>query len=107
MLRTSVFSAALLGVVLIGSTPATSTPRGCADRDSIIDKLDLEYGETLEGKGHTYSGGILEIFRSSEGSWTIIVTTPGIGGDLQSCLLAHGESWETLPPRFASTTPSS
>lgn len=101
MLRTTAFSIALTGSLLAGAATSSSAPRGCTDRDAIIDKLDIEYGETLEGKGHTYSGGILEIFRSAEGSWTIIVTTPGIGGDLQSCLLAHGESWESLPARLA------
>ena len=43
--------------------------------------------------GVTTGGGIIEIFASDEGSWTMVITQPnGV-----SCLIAVGQDWEILP----------
>ena len=96
----------LAACVALPGDPALAQT-GCADRDSIVGKLASEYRERPHGRGNTHNGGMLEVFRSAEGSWTIIVTRPGIGGSLQSCLLAHGESWETVPPAPAAADKTS
>ena len=69
----------------------------CADRDTIVAKLRTDYSETAGSRGLTTGGGVIEIFSSPQGSWTILLTMPGVGGSLVTCLVAHGESWETLP----------
>ena len=103
MMRTALFIA-FLSLALSGAARADSA---CSDRKSIVDKLATEYRETAGGRGFTYKGGILEIFTSREGSWTIIVTKPGAGISLVSCLLAHGESWESLPDQLTKSASSS
>ena len=41
----------------------------------------------------TTGGGIVEVFVSPEGSWTLVVAQP----NSMSCLIAAGQDWETLP----------
>ena len=43
--------------------------------------------------GLTASGGIIEVFASQEGTWTIVITQP----NGTSCLIAVGLDWENLP----------
>lgn len=97
----------MLRVLVIIVVFATSLPASaagsrstCANRDSIVAKLRTDYKEIPDGRGHTSEGGVLEIFTSTAGSWTILVTSPGVAGNLISCLVAHGESWEALPQGF-------
>jgi hypothetical protein len=39
------------------------------------------------------NGKLLEIMVSSAGSWSILLTRP----DRQTCVVATGEGWESLP----------
>ncbi len=43
--------------------------------------------------GLTVSGGIIEVFASKEGTWTMVITQP----NGTSCLIAVGQDWENLP----------
>jgi len=40
----------------------------------------------------TQPGQVLELFASSSGSWTMVVTTP----NGTSCLIAAGENWDVV-----------
>ena len=43
--------------------------------------------------GLSAEGSVLEILASDTGSWTLIVTRPsGV-----SCVVAHGQGWESMP----------
>lgn len=94
MSRFVVSALAFAALAVAGSAHAQSS---CADRDSMVATLRADYNESAGGRGLTTGGGVLEIFTSPEGSWTILLTMPGIGGNLRACLVAHGESWESLP----------
>lgn len=68
----------------------------CAPRDQVVAGLATGFDEVRQGAGLTAGpdgrAQILEIFASQAGSWTIVVTLP----DGQTCLVASGQSWETI-----------
>ncbi len=66
----------------------------CGNRAGILGKLSNGYSENASAMGLSSNGGVVEVLTSPKGeSWTIIITMPnGV-----SCLIAAGESWETLP----------
>lgn len=84
------------GLLVTASTPAsTQTPQYmCMERSDALKQLSTQYSEAPVAMGIANNGGVLEILVSQTGnSWTIMVTMPsGI-----SCLVAAGNSWESLP----------
>ena len=44
------------------------------------------------GIGLDFSGNVLELFASPQGSWSILVTFP----DGRTCMVTHGEDWQRL-----------
>jgi hypothetical protein len=79
-------SSALLGL----SLPANANPAACASRTEIVQKLDETYKEARQAIALTKQGGLLEIFVSAKGSWSILVSNP----NGKSCLVAVGENWQ-------------
>lgn len=92
---TLVFSSAT--AFATGTAPVAETPPtdlACADRGQMTERLKNGFGEAQTGLGLVNSAQVLEIWSSDEtGTWTILMTD--IGG--QSCLIAAGESWKTVP----------
>lgn len=89
--RLMIRAALLVGA--LGST-AQAAPMVCGRHENLVSYLATTYQENLDSIGLTDGGLLLEVFVSSEGSWTILITTPqGL-----ACLLASGSSWESLPP---------
>lgn len=84
------FAALTAGVVaVVAATPARSAT--CAPRDTVIDRLANQFGETRRGLGVGTKNRVVEIFASPEsGSWTITVTMP----NGTTCLIASGQDWE-------------
>ena len=68
----------------------------CGPRTEIVAKLESKYGETIHAVGLAGGGGgVVELLVSDEsGSWTLLFSKP----NGMTCLLAAGESWETVPP---------
>ncbi len=70
----------------------------CAPRDQVVQRLANQYGETQQSIGLDASNRVMELFASlDKGTWTITITLPsGV-----SCLIASGQSYETLntPPQ--------
>lgn len=65
----------------------------CAERDSVVDRLAAEFGETRQAIGLASASQVVEVFASDEtGSWTITVTRP----DGMTCLVAAGQHYEEL-----------
>ena len=90
----AVFAAALLLGMILSSQSATAAPI-CAPHADILKKLKRAYAEKTQSIGLSTEGKLLEVLVSATGSWTILVTDPS----LRTCLVATGESWESLPPR--------
>jgi len=66
----------------------------CGGYETITERLRQGFGEHRRVEAVTANGGLMEIFVSDSGSWTILVTLPGG----PSCPVASGEGWQGLPP---------
>ena len=64
----------------------------CGERASLLKQLEGNYKEALVSMGLASNGSIVELTKSDEGTWTILLTSPkGL-----TCLIAAGEHWEVL-----------
>ncbi len=94
------YLATIAGALLIGWTafpPTVQAQAMCGDRTEVVSKLKKGYSETPVSIGLASNGAVIEVFASTKGSFTIIMTRPnGL-----SCLMAAGDSWELLPKRNA------
>ncbi len=84
----------LLGAVAASfATAPASAQSVCGDRTEIVSRLESGYEEKASAIGLSGSGGVVELYTSDKGSWTLLITQPtGV-----SCLIAAGESWEDTP----------
>ena len=85
--------AMLLGLLVLPlSLPATAQ-NVCTARAELLGHLDSKYSEAPVAMGLANNGGVIEVLSSGAGTtWTIVITMPnGV-----TCLLAAGESWESL-----------
>ena len=89
----------LLGAIAasLGTAPA-SAQSVCGDRSEIVTRLETGYEEKAAAIGLSGNGGVVELYKSEKGSWTLLITRPSG----MSCLIAAGESWEDTP----NSTPS-
>lgn len=89
------YRAIALVIVLFASLPAFAQQAPCAEREAALKKLSNDYGESQVALGLTSDGNVLEVLASSNGTWTILVTTPqGL-----SCGVASGQAWTKAPKR--------
>ena len=65
----------------------------CGERTVITKSLGMKYHEKLVASGLADAGSMIEIFASTKGTWTMIVTSP----NGRSCYMASGENWEAMP----------
>lgn len=100
MLRQVTIAAALLSL----SMPALAQQAPvCTDRGTVLGHLSTEYSEAPVGMGIANNGGVIEILSSEAGkSWTIILTMP----NGTTCMIAAGESWESLPYKISLGPPA-
>lgn len=79
-------------VVMMSFALPTMAQNLCGERVDIIDTLKTRYHEMPISMGLAGNGGVVEIFASNKGSWTIIVTRPtGV-----ACVVSAGEAWESF-----------
>ncbi len=99
MVRTVLFFAILFFVESTQSVVAQSM--ACTERKAAIRHLEGKFSEAPVAVGLTNTGAVLEVLTSDEGrSWTMLVTMP----DGNTCLIAAGEAWKTVPS-FAAFAP--
>lgn len=79
------------------STQSFAAPIVCGERSEVIKTLAKAYKENPTAMGLAAGGGMLEVFSSPAGSWTILVTQP----TGTSCIVAAGEEWEAMAPNVA------
>lgn len=87
-----------LGAVILAADHAFGQThpgqRNCAQRAFVLERLADRYGETRQSIGLGANNQVVEVFASLEtGTWTITVTSPAG----MTCLVASGQSYETLP----------
>jgi hypothetical protein len=95
-------SIVLLGGLAIASalfSPASAQQAVCGDRNEIVARLENGYQESTSGVGLSATGGLVELYTSEKGTWTLMLTQPnGV-----SCLIAAGDNWEHVDsPKTAS-----
>ncbi|MBF9197614.1 hypothetical protein [Microvirga terrestris] len=82
---------ALAALTAIAASPA-SAQSVCGPREHLVKLLADHYKEDPVGMGLSQPGQILEVFASSNGSWTMVMTMP----DGKACMIAAGDSWEMV-----------
>ncbi len=71
----------------------------CNARTTVLKTLDGNYAEKPSAMGLANNGTVVEILKSKEDSWTIIMTAPnGV-----SCLLATGKYWQAVVAKAEGT----
>ena len=95
------FMIALIGVSFTAllAAPAYSAENICGKRDDIVSRLESGYQEFNSAMGMSTNGGLVELYTSENGTWTLMLSQPnGV-----SCLIAAGENWESFKlPKSAS-----
>jgi hypothetical protein len=100
--RAIVLSAVAASIAVAAVNPATfANPleQGpCLARIDVLAQLERKYAETPIALGLSETGAVMEIYAARDGAtWTAVMTLPnGL-----SCLLAAGESFQTLPMKVA------
>lgn len=89
--RSLVISVALGFALVLWQAPAFAQGQ-CGPREHLVKSLGDRFKEAPVGMGITQPGQIVELFTSDTGSWTMVLTTP----NGTSCLIAAGESWDTI-----------
>lgn len=64
----------------------------CGDRDKVTAMLAKRYKEVPRAIGLASRSGVMEIYVSKTGSWTLLMTNPSG----RTCMIAVGENWEEL-----------
>ena len=94
----SIFVGALLVATVSNSAKSAQPPQTfCDERVKVIAALEKMYQEPPVSMGLTNSGSMIEVFKSSKGSWSIVATQPSG----TTCLIAAGEHWENVAARSA------
>ncbi len=86
--------AALLAVLHYApATDAFAVQVQCAKHNQMVGLLSKKYSENPVAMGTVNEDRFMQLFVSSAGSWTILVTKT----DGQACIVAAGHNWEKLP----------
>jgi hypothetical protein len=100
MRRLSHLTAAMLAGILgpgssaLAQPPQTALTPTCHSHADLAEMLNQKFSEQPNALGVQANGHLVEVFASNDGtSWTIVITRP----DGWSCIVAVGQSWETLP----------
>ena len=89
-IATVIISAALGGTAMTAASTSANAEMLCGQRDNIIDELRKTWQEDRTAIGLSNNGGILEVYSSDQGTWTLLLTMP----DGPTCMIGAGEHWE-------------
>lgn len=91
-----------LALALLFMLPA-SAQETCTNRDRLLSFLAEKYKEEPIAMGIVGGSGLMEVYVSEIGSWTISITDPKT--DI-ACVIAAGEAWEDIEPHLLEGDPS-
>jgi len=92
MIRTLLASFAALGAMFALATAPAGAQSSCGPREQLVKLLSDQYKEDPIGIGLAQPGQVLEVFASSNGTWSMVMTMP----DGKACLIAAGDNWEMV-----------
>jgi hypothetical protein len=67
----------------------------CGKRLDVVRMLREQFGESPIAHGLADSGAVAEVFISSNGTWTIVATSP----NGTTCMVGSGRSWQPVVAR--------
>lgn len=65
----------------------------CGEREAIIERLAMSFGEEPISMAITAAGDLLEVLASPAGNWSIIITQ----AQGPTCLMTAGDGWRGAP----------
>ena len=81
-----------IAVFVIAFSVEQSQSAVCMNHKSLVQFLGDRYAEAPRALGLVEDRGLVEVFVSDNGTWTIVMTTAqGI-----ACILAAGDEWEEM-----------
>ena len=92
MIRRPLASATLIGALAAFRITPTTAQTSRGPREQLVKLLADQYKEDPVGIGLAQPGQVLEVFASSKGSWTMVMTLQ----DVKACLIATGDNWEMV-----------
>lgn len=82
--------AATLGLPSLLISSDTAAAAVCMNHKNLVTFLSDRYSEAPRALGLVEDRGLMEVYTSEKGTWTIVMTTAhGI-----ACILAAGDTWE-------------
>lgn len=79
-----------VGAFCLASLPSHAAV--CMKHKTLVGYLSAKFNEQPKAVGLVASAGLMEVYVSAEGTWTIVMTTPqGI-----ACIVAAGDTWEDV-----------
>ena len=71
------------------TNPSNMIITSCGERQTVINSLKKDYKEVQDSIGISNGGGLIEVFLSPEGSFSITLTNP----NQITCIISAGEHW--------------
>jgi hypothetical protein len=90
---------AAAAMLVFGASASRAQGMACGKHDAIVAALKNHYQESRQAIGLAATAGVVELFVSATGTWTMIVTTPSG----QTCIAAAGRAWQNTPAMKAET----
>ena len=101
MSRRTPFSRAVLAGAVASAVGLSAAPAHsqlvCGAHENIDKRLRDGYSEVPAGSGLAANGGVITLYTSEKGTFTIVLTRP----NGMSCLMAVGENFEFIQPKTA------
>ena len=82
----------LFGCMIAFGGPPAQAQMPCGPREDLVKLLADQYKDSPVGIGLAQSGQLLEVFASSVGSWSMVMTST----DGKTCIVAAGDNWEMI-----------
>ena len=83
------------GLTVFSAAPAIAA--SCADRDTVVERLKIQYAESFAAAGiqeYEEAQTLVEVWASEEtGTFTVMLTRP----DGVTCVVATGTDWQIAP----------
>jgi len=90
MMALALGPAIYFGSVSGAGAQMVTLPAACGEHESLVEKLATDYSESRKSVGLSASGDVVELFASTAGTWSVVLTNvTGV-----SCLIMSGENWE-------------
>ncbi|MGE3873902.1 MAG: hypothetical protein AB7F74_13180 [Parvibaculaceae bacterium] len=85
--------ALVIGTLTINATLPAQAQEQCGPRDQVVKLLNAKYQENQRAVGLINEKAVMEVYISSRGTWTMLITNEaGL-----ACVLAAGEAWDEMP----------